>query len=104
MAPDNGGGTIPGLTRQGEMVLRLVVREEVQKGVKLALADPICPRPCERVKNLEEATYGDGRPGVLSRVVTIEEQVSSLVWQTRLIAAATVTAIVGLLIALVTGS
>ncbi len=93
--------TIPGLTEQGEAVLRLIVREEVAAGIRQALADPICPRPCERTERLERIVSGNGASGLSGRVVTLEEQVASLVWQTRLVAAASVSAVIGLIVSLV---
>ncbi len=105
MAPDTDGGTIPGLTPQGERVLRMVVREEVTAGIKDALANPACPRPCERVADLETATYGngDGRGGIKGRVTTLEEQVGSLVWWNRATIAASLSAVGALIVNLVKG-
>ena len=105
MATDTDGGTIPGLTKQGESVLRLVVREEVQAGIALALANPACPRPCERVADLETATYGNGGEsgGLKGRVTTLEEQVGSLVWWNRATIAASLSAVGALIANLVKG-
>ena len=79
------GGTIPGLTQQGESVLRLVVREEVAAGIKEASRET-CIRDCPRVENLEASVYGaegskDG--GLKGRVTTLEEQTANLVWWNR---------------------
>lgn len=104
MTPDTGGGTIPGLTEQGERVLRLVVREEVQNGIALALSGPACPRPCERVADLEAATYGnDDRGGLKSRVTTLEEQVGSIVWWMRVTIAASLSAVGAVIVNIVKG-
>ena len=100
---DRTTGVIPGLSEQAEHVLRMVVREEVAAGIKDAFENPICPRPCERVAELEAAEYGNGAPGTKTRVTTLEEQVAALVWQTRLIAGGTVTAIAGLIVSIATG-
>jgi hypothetical protein len=75
--------TIPGVSAQTEAVLRMVVREEVAAGIKAGLADPICPRPCDRVEGVETVVYGNGAPGLKGRVGTLEEQVGNLVWLSR---------------------
>lgn len=93
-------GVINGLTAVGVEQLRMVVREEVAAGIKAALSDPVCPRPCERVRNLEETTYGDGdrAGGLKGRVTTLEEQVGNLVWLTRTALGAAIVAAVATII------
>lgn len=49
---------IPGMTQQTEKILRMVVREEISKGIKAAFSDPGCPRPCERVDSLSTTVFG----------------------------------------------
>ena len=96
-----GEGTIPGLSAQAEQVLRMLVREEVQNGIRLASADPNCPRPCEKVADLETAVYGNGRNGVGGRVTSLEEQVENLVWWNRATIVASLGAVGAVLISLI---
>lgn len=49
---------IPGMTKQAENVLRLVLREEIAAGIKDAFSDAACPRSCERVEALSIAVFG----------------------------------------------
>ena len=94
-------GAIPGLSAQAEQVLRLIVREEVQNGIHLALAEPSCPRPCEKVSDLEDAVYGNGTDGVKNRVTSIEEKVENLVWWNRATIVSSLGAVGAVLVSLV---
>ncbi len=93
-------GIIPGLTAQAEHILRLVVREEVQKGLRDVLEDEDRP-PCVRVSALEKTVYGNGSSGIKGRVGTLEEQVATLVWWNRATIAAALTAVGAVVVSLI---
>ncbi|NLF18839.1 MAG: hypothetical protein GX595_16530 [Lentisphaerae bacterium] len=103
MADQPNGGIIPGLTKQGESVLRLVVREEVAAGIKAASCET-CIRDCPRVDNLESTVYGtegsrDG--GLKGRMTTVEEQIGNLVWWHRATLVAALGAVGAVVVSLV---
>lgn len=75
MSTDTDGGTIPGLTRQGEAVLRLIVREEVAKG--------------------------NGQSEIKRDIAVLKERVGGLVWWNRATIVASMTTVGALIISLV---
>lgn len=65
MPTTDDAGTIPGLTKQGERVLRLVVREEMRAVVDDLFTDERCPRPCRAMLDLQRAVFGRAELGVV---------------------------------------
>lgn len=91
-----------GLTPEARYFIEQAAERAATKAVeKLTAGD--CPFRCDQLADVKATLYGDGHPGIKDRVTTIEEQVSSLVWQSRLIGAASVTSIIGLIVSLATG-
>jgi len=88
---------VPGFSAEQTWALRRLIREEVHEGIKLALADPNCPRPCDKVADLELNVYGNGSAGLKGRMTALEEQVSGLVWLSRTTLAAAIVAVVGVI-------
>lgn len=102
MTDDPTGGVIPGLTKQGESVLRLVVREEVAAGIKEAAREP-CIRDCPRVDALQETVFGDGSKegGLKGRTTRLEEQTGNLVWWNRATIGAALGAVGAVIVSLI---
>lgn len=63
--PTSEAGTIPGLTKQGERVLRLVVREEMRGAIDELFKDERCPRPCRSMLDLQRVVFGRAELGVV---------------------------------------
>lgn len=94
-----------GLTPEARYYIDTAAEKAATAAVGKFVGHP-CPFECKDVGELKDTLYGregskDG--GVKGRTITLEEQVSTLVWQTRLVAAATVTSIVGLIVSLAVG-
>lgn len=82
---------IPGFTPEQSWVIRTVVRETAREVVAELSAGKSCPFYCKDMEELRTTVYGNGNPGLKSSVVTLKEQVSTLIWWNR----ATVVAALG---------
>lgn len=84
---------------------RFYIDTAAERAAQMAVAKLVsqeCPHDCRDIAGVRATLYGDdGKSGLCSEHATIQEQVSNLVWQTRLIAGATVGAIIGLIAQLV---
>ena len=94
-----------GLTPEARYYIDTAAEKAATAAVRKFIGQP-CPFECKDVGELKDALYGpegsrDG--GVKGRTITLEEQVSTLVWQTRLVAAATISSMIGLVISITLG-
>jgi hypothetical protein len=89
--PMTDDGPIPGFTAPQSWVIRTVASESARLAID-ELAGKPCPFACADVAELKAVTYGDGTPGLKSRVVTLEVQTADLIWYKR----ATIVAALGL--------
>lgn len=97
-ASDQQESIIPGMTKQAEAVLRMVVREEMQAVIVQAFDDPSCPRPCNHVSELKKTVYGNGMSGLKTAVTTHAQQIENLVWWNRATIAASIAAVCTVLV------
>ena len=103
MAPENvleGENPFEGLSGRDLTVLRLIVRQEVQAGVKAALDDAT-----EGTEDL--ATIVCGSPdspsaGLVGRVQTLETKALLAQWLTGMALGSSAAAVIGLLVAILT--
>ncbi len=85
-----------GLTAEQRFYIDTAAEKAAEKAVAKLLAQD-CPHDCKDVSGVKTTLYGDdGKSGLCGEFGTVKEQVGNLVWQTRVIAAAVVTSIVGL--------
>lgn len=56
----------------------------------------IAKRQQEQITRHEEAIYGNGKPGLMTKVSRLEDGYSGMVWGVRLVGGAIVVALVGL--------
>lgn len=102
-------GPIPGFTPEQSWALRTIAREAAREAVA-ELRREGCPYSCTRVDNLEATVYGNGRPGLNTRMVALETRDKDLdrsarrrpqLWQAVAAVVAAVVAFASLIIALV---
>jgi len=84
-------GPIPGFTAEQSWVIRTVASESARLAIAELEGKP-CPFACKDVTELKATTYGDGTPGLKSRLITLEVQTADLIWYKR----ATIVAALGL--------
>jgi len=90
-----------GLTAEQRYFIEQTAEAAAEKAVDKLVAKE-CPHDCKDVKGVKATLYGDdGKSGLCGEHATVKEQVANLVWQTRLIAGATVGSIVALIAQLV---
>lgn len=100
MTPDQQASVIPGMTKQAEEVLRMIIREEmhelegrIRSIIEDSFDDPSCPRPCSHVAELKKTVYGNGASGLKTAVTTHAQQIENLVWWNRATIAASLAAV-----------
>lgn len=89
-----------GLSDEARFYIDTAAEKAATEAVRLAFLSPNCPRDCERVKDLEAATYGNGNSGLKHRVTVLETQMEDVIWAKRASIGAAIAAIGSLVVSL----
>lgn len=89
-----------GLSDEARFYIDTAAEKAATEAVRLAFANRACPRDCERVSDLEAATYGNGTGGLKHRVTVLETQMEDVVWAKRASLAAAIAAAGSLIVSL----
>jgi len=72
----------PGFTPEQAWALDMVAARAARKVLAERDAQP-CTAACPRVEEVRDSVYGNGSPGLKTRVERLEGQVESLLWWNR---------------------